>query len=49
MPTSLRHYDLHVWFWKNNPRGMFTSTNADVTCTRGSPYTVAFGMDHGHM
>ncbi|MFN2638085.1 MAG: hypothetical protein ABR585_13765 [Gemmatimonadaceae bacterium] len=49
MPASLRHYDLHVWFWKNNPRGMFTTTNADLKCTPGSPYTVAMGMDHSHM
>ena len=28
MPASLRHYDLHVWLWKANPRGMFTTTNA---------------------
>ena len=24
MPATLRHYDLHVWLWKDNPRGMFT-------------------------
>ena len=46
MPVSLRHYDLHVWRWKDNPRGMFTSTNAKLKCTRGSPYTIAMGMDH---
>jgi hypothetical protein len=48
MPVTLRHYDLHVWFWKNNPRGMFTSTNANLKCRPGSPYTVAFGADHHH-
>lgn len=48
MPATLRHYDLHVWFWKNNPRGMFTSTNASLKCTPGSPYTVALGADHQH-
>jgi hypothetical protein len=48
MPTSLRHYDLHVWFWKDNPKGMFTSTNKDLKCTKGSPYTVALGADHHH-
>jgi hypothetical protein len=48
MPAALRHYDLHVWLWKDNPRGMFTSTNADVKCTPGSPYTVAIGADHEH-
>ena len=46
MPTSLRHYDLHVWLWKDNPRGMFTSTNSNLKCTPGSPYTIAIGMDH---
>ena len=46
MPSTLRHYDLHVWFWKNNPRGMFTSTNAAVKCAPGAPYTVAMGAHH---
>ena len=46
MPASLRHYDLHVWLWKDNPRGVFTSTNAAVKCTRKAPYTVAFGASH---
>lgn len=35
MPATLRHYDLHVWLWKNNPRGVFTSTNAVVKCPEG--------------
>jgi hypothetical protein len=48
MPASLRHYDLHVWLWKDNPRGMFTSTNAALKCTPGSPYTVAVMADHHH-
>lgn len=47
MPASLRHYDLHVWLWKNNPRGMFTSTNSAVHCPQGGTYTVALG-DHHH-
>ena len=46
MPTSLRHYDLHVWFWKDNPKGMFTSTNSTLKCTPGSPYTIALGGHH---
>jgi hypothetical protein len=41
MPAALRHYDLHVWFWKDNPRGMFTSTNASVKCDPKAPYTSA--------
>ncbi len=40
MPTTLRHYDLHVWFWKDNPKGMFTSTNSAVKCAHGSALTV---------
>ena len=48
MPTSLRHYDLHVWLWKDNPRGMFTSTNAALKCAPGAAYTVAIGADHHH-
>jgi hypothetical protein len=47
MPAALRHYDLHVWLWKDNPRGLFTSTNAAVKCTPGAPYTHAYG-EHGH-
>jgi hypothetical protein len=46
MPPTLRHYDLHVWFWKKNPKGMFTSTNAAVKCPKGAPYTVALGAHH---
>jgi hypothetical protein len=48
MPAALRHYDLHVWLWKDNPKGMFTSTNASVKCTPGSPYTIAIGEEHHH-
>lgn len=48
MPAALRHYDLHVWLWKNNPKGMFTSTNASVKCSKSDPYTVAIGADHKH-
>lgn len=48
IPASLRHYDLHVWLWKKNPRGMFTSTNAAVKCAPGAPYTVAIGANHMH-
>ncbi len=47
MPATLRHYDLHVWMWKNNPRGMFVSTNSAVKCSARSTYTVAVA-DHHH-
>ena len=46
MPVSLRHYDLHVWLWKDNPRGMFSSTNSNMKCAAASPYTVTIGMHH---
>ncbi|OKK05885.1 hypothetical protein AMK26_07205 [Streptomyces sp. CB03234] len=26
------HYDLHVWLYKHNPRGMFTEWNPKVRC-----------------
>jgi hypothetical protein len=48
IPASLRHYDLHVWLWKNNPKGMFVSTNSAVKCAAGSPYTIAMGGAHHH-
>ena len=47
MPTSLRHYDLHVWLYKNNPKGLFTSTNSAVKCNPKATYTVAIS-DHQH-
>jgi hypothetical protein len=40
MPRELRHYDLHVWLFKDNPRGMFIAVNPDVKCT---------GHAYGHM
>lgn len=49
IPVALRHYDLHVWMWKNNPRGMFTSTNASVKCNKANPYTIAMGGEHQHV
>lgn len=46
MPASLTHYDLHVWLWKDNPKGMFTSTNAAVKCTPKAAYTIEVGAHH---
>jgi len=46
MPASLRHYDLHVWLWRDNPLGVFTSTNSAVKCTPGAAYTIAIGETH---
>jgi hypothetical protein len=50
MPASLRHYDLHVWLWKPNPRGVFAETNVALKCPAGDPYTYPEGVDaHHHM
>ena len=46
MPKELSHYDLHVWLWKTNPKGTFTSTNAAVKCDPKAPYTHDLGMHH---
>ena len=32
IPAQFVHYDLHAWLFKNNPLGMFTPTNPDVSC-----------------
>jgi hypothetical protein len=32
MPQALHHYDLHVWLFKANPKGVFAVTNPDVSC-----------------
>lgn len=29
---SIPHYELHVWLYKDNPRGMFYPYNPNVTC-----------------
>lgn len=34
-PNRLRlpgHYELHVWAWKNNPSGVFSDWNPEVSC-----------------
>ena len=46
MPKELKHYDLHVWLWKDNPLGVFESTNSAVKCDPKLPYTHAEGMHH---
>lgn len=35
MPAEFHHYDLHVWLWKDNPSGIFNSTNPNVRCPDG--------------
>jgi len=39
MPHEFAHFDLHVWLWKNNPAGIFSSTNPDMHCADGR-YTI---------
>ncbi len=34
------HYDLHVWLYRDNPRGMFAQFNPNVSCAR---------QPHSHM
>jgi hypothetical protein len=43
MPHELHHYDLHVWLFKDNPRGLFASTNPDVSC---AGYAYSFLEDY---
>ena len=31
-PPRFHHYDLHAWLFKDNPLGMFSPTNPDVSC-----------------
>jgi hypothetical protein len=32
IPQGYHHYDLHAWLFKDNPLGMFSPTNPDVSC-----------------
>ncbi len=32
IPQGFLHYDLHAWLFKDNPLGMFSPTNPDVSC-----------------
>ena len=48
MPHELHHYDLHVWLFRENPKGLFAATNPSVSCDgygyaflEGPPATVA--------
>lgn len=31
-PAEGPHYDLHVWFWRDNPKGIFADFNSDLKC-----------------
>ena len=39
IPQGFHHYDLHAWLFKDNPLGMFSPTNPDVTCD-GADFTL---------
>lgn len=39
IPQAFHHYDLHVWLFKDNPLGMFSATNPDVSCD-GAEYPI---------
>jgi hypothetical protein len=41
LPAELHHWDLHVWLWKPNSSGVFSSTNPDVKCVK-SNYEYSF-------
>ncbi len=32
IPREFYHYDQHVWLFKDNPEGMFSATNPNVSC-----------------
>jgi hypothetical protein len=32
IPREFHHYDLHAWLFKDNPLGMFSPTNPNVSC-----------------
>ena len=32
IPREFAHYDLHAWLFKENPLGMFSPTNPNVSC-----------------
>ncbi|HSJ68497.1 MAG TPA: hypothetical protein VK921_12510 [Anditalea sp.] len=34
-PLGFPHYQLHVWLWKNNPSGIYTPFNPNVSCEYG--------------
>lgn len=48
MPAALRHYDLHVWLWRENPAGVFESTNTTVKCPKGGYSHAMKGPAHKH-
>lgn len=47
MSKDLQHWDLHVWLWKDNPNGVFESTNPSVKCSTSFGYTYDDGKARG--
>ncbi|MER6256569.1 hypothetical protein ABT224_34990 [Streptomyces sp. NPDC001584] len=43
-----KHYDLHMWAYKENPAGRFHNWNPALTCPRKSPAAGGAGHPHGH-
>jgi len=41
MPAGLEHYDLHVWLYRENPRGIFNVINSNMDC-KSAAYTVLY-------
>ena len=37
---GFHHYDLHAWLFKDNPLGMFSPTNPDVTCDGAGEFSL---------
>jgi hypothetical protein len=40
LPLKFHHYDLHVWLFKDNPAGLFSHSNPDVSCDSRWGYPV---------
>ncbi len=40
LPKALHHYDLHVWIFTDNPKGMFHHSNPKIDCMSGVPYGI---------
>jgi hypothetical protein len=40
------HYDLHVWLYRENPRGTFAQFNPNVNCEHGTTH-MAGHDNHG--
>ncbi len=36
IPQGFHHWDLHAWLFKDNPEGMFSATNPNVSCDGAS-------------